>query len=179
MAGRKRKNGDRKPCGRLTQILEDRRTPALATRARDAALAGMIDQHWGSPIGQLFLRKEISAVQFDAASKYAHLRAASDKEQGLPFRAARAINYAALKIRTSADENTGNKTVIDACKEAEQAVGKNTEALKALQMVVIEEAWPAGYEQRRALIIGLDRLCIHWGLTRQGKSANADVRNAG
>lgn len=178
MAGRKRKSGQRKPGGRLVQSLEDRRSASLATRAVNAALAGMIDAHWGSPIGRLFLQKEISSIQFDAASKYAHLRAAADRELGLPFRAVRAINYASVKIKDTGSGHDANEGVITACEEAERAVGMNTNALRALQAVVVLEESPAGYEQKLALYLALDRLCIHWGLTRAGKSAQRDVRNA-
>lgn len=179
MSGRKRKPGQRKPCGRLTQVLEDTRTQSAAMRARDNILAGMLDANWGSPIGKLFLQKEISSAQFDAANKYAQLRAAADREQGLPFRAAKAINYAALKITSSVDNSEAKQQIITSCAEAEDAVGRQTTAFRALRDVVIEEQWPAGYEQRMALFVGLDRLCTHWGLTRAGKSGNGHVRNAG
>lgn len=177
MAGRSRKAlKSRKPGGRLVQSLEDPRTGALARRARDAALSGMADPLWATPIGQMFMREDITQTQFDAASKYARLRAAADRAIGLPTRIPPALDLS-FKRGGHGDlvERESDDVIIQTCYDAESAIG--TASLPVVKRVVIYDQWPAGYQERQALFVGLDSLSRHWGLTPTGKSGHTYVRN--
>src|SRR3954465_7242346 len=77
----------------VTVLLQDTRGAAACARVRELVLRKAVDPMWASPIGRLFLVRELSARHFDCAQKFASLRAAADRVKGLSTRTVPAIDY--------------------------------------------------------------------------------------
>lgn len=73
--GRPRKEGARKPCGRLRELQDQGSDMALAHRAALVGSRDASDSRAGYPLGILLLRHEIDRVEHDAGVKFAGLRA--------------------------------------------------------------------------------------------------------
>jgi hypothetical protein len=164
--GRKRKPGKREPSGRLLRALADRST--IAGTMKDLAIIAKerLDPCLASPIGRLLRLGEIRASEYDAALKYASLRAAVDRVMGLPARHTKAMDLDAFRGLAILDERDpeNDKAIVTAYYKAEDAVGRGSLELSSLQSVILYEDAPSTYEKRLALKKGLGKLVRHWGL---------------
>jgi hypothetical protein len=167
MAGRKRKAGKRRPCGRLVQQeLENRGGPVAARRALDHLLKAASDPAMGTVFGRMFLRHEISSSSFVAASRFASLRARADHALGLPARNPRALAFESTKGLSLNPENPEyTQEILKSFYEAEAVIGRGTVALAAIENVVIHDQELVGYERKLAFKWGLERLASYWRLT--------------
>lgn len=166
IVGRHRKNGRRKPCGRLVQDeLESRSGPVHARRALDHLLKNAGDAAFGTTIGRLFVRHEISAAAFNAACKYAVLRARADRAMGLPARNPKALQYEAARgLSLIADDPEREIEAVAALDKADAVVGLHSKELSALLDVVVYDETPHDYAHKLAMKAALEKLVAHWRL---------------
>lgn len=149
----------------VTVLLQDARGAAACARVRELVLKRAVDPLWGTPIGRLFLTRDLSARHFDCAQKFASLRAAADRVKGLSARTVAAIDYGrtgALGTGRMLDR-ADDAAIVAAVDAAESAIGEGA-AMRAVLHVVIENHEPVGTDMRLDLISGLERLARHWRL---------------
>jgi hypothetical protein len=94
-AGRPAQSGERYPSGKLKPA--DKReggpAPALIKRTVEAALRGAADPLYGTSLGVLFLRGEITASQLAAGNAFARLQGRYDRAMGMPCRFTASPDY--------------------------------------------------------------------------------------
>lgn len=166
--GRARKLGERYPSGKLkpekshAAMYWQRERDALRTTARHADL--------GSALGILFRQDRITATHMEAGNRFAQQRQAADAALSLPPRNARAQDVTRVQgLPVDADTEEAvrrSSRAIDAYAAAEEAIGLGSRALVAVQWVVVYDRWPDDYAQTLALIEGLGKLSVHYGLAR-------------
>ena len=162
--GRKPKpNVVRFPCGKIKK-----ETSVYWGRERDELRRGVRDVRLGTPLGLLFRNDKITSLHMEAGTRFADDRNAADRALGLPPRSPRAQDMTAIYGLANAndDDETARKKAraVSAYDKACEAVGLNTMALRALEWVVVYERTPDDYAQFLALVDGLDKLRVHYGL---------------
>lgn len=161
--GRKLKpNVIRYPCGKIRK-----ETSVYWQRERDELRRGVRDVRLGTPLGLLFRNERITSAHMEAGTRFADERNAADAALGLPPRSPRAQDMSAVHGLSNAnddDESARRKAkAIAAYDRACEAVGLNTDALRALEWVVVYERMVDDYRQFIALVDGLNKLRVHYG----------------
>src|SRR5213595_1858830 len=133
--GRPRKSGRRKPCGRLVQDeLENRNGLVTARRALDHILTLAADPAMATAFGRMYLRQEISAADYVAATKFAVLRAKVDRALGFPARNPKALAFGASRGLSHEHEDPDHtEAIVKAFDDAEAAIGLRSAALSAIE----------------------------------------------
>lgn len=163
---RPRKPGRRKPCGRLVQDeLENRTAPVTIRRALDHMISHAIDPAMATAFGRMYVRHEITAADYVAASKFAVLRAKADRALGLPARNPRALAFGAAHGLSHENEDPEHTNAcVKAFDDAEAAIGLRSAALSAVEDIVVYGCEVVGYAQKLAFKAGLHSLVRHWRL---------------
>ena len=178
-AGRKRKSGHRHPGGKLIQHERGEDVVAIAIKHPDRQSVPVelrIDHRASTPLGRLFLRKEITAEELEAGRRYARDARRFHTAVGAPSPNCKAIDPdggGGTSAPLSPDEicqrmenyNNAFNAVMEAGIKSARAVAR---------VAMYEEFLPQGCTQVD-LQRGLFELAIHYGLTRRLKS---DFRNA-
>lgn len=165
--GRNRKPGRRKPCGRLVQdTLENRGGVVAVRRLLDHLLVVADDPAIATVFGRMYINREISAAAYNAACKFAVLRAKADHALGIPARNPKALAFGEAGGLSLAHEDAEyTASIVAAFDAAEIAIGLGTLALSAVEDVVIYDQQLVGYAQKLALKAGLGKLVVHWQLS--------------
>lgn len=180
--GRKRKTGTRTESGQLSRAGQGDKIMevALAQRARVVGLRGKLtDQRLCTPLGILCLTGRLAADQeradllHEAGRLYAEGVARYRWAHSIPSPHARSADMSdAPRGGSGADVDPARKRHIDAAYQdafvALTDVGRL--ALLAVNDVAVHER-EARADQLEQLILGLDSLATHYGLTRRRKSA--------
>jgi hypothetical protein len=150
----------------LDQALTDRRGVRGIARLRQAVEKKLTDERWGTPVGRMNLTGDATDLQFHAATQLASLRAIVDRIHGLPSRHIPAMDLNMVKgLSLIADrELDKDQATIRKYYAAEEAIGRGSPELSAVQFVVIYDNDPVSHEHRQALLRGLNRLVLHWKL---------------
>lgn len=157
----RRKNlAKRTKSGRIVaQMLGETAGPMKAARLRDLALSGAADPKWGTVIGQLFARNQISASQFDAAEKYLWLYRQWAKAKDSPYPIPSKMTLEARTGRSVKflEEDTRQET-IDSYEAARDSIKRMAEDV--FNAVVLNQYpdWPG----KPRLWQGLDLLSKHF-----------------
>lgn len=160
---RPRHSGPREAAGRIQRGLEDRTSPANAQRVLDLARRKAVDPRLGSPLGVLFVLNAITAVMYDAGSKFATLRNAADRVSECPPRSAKAIDLVgATPRRRAGDDPDRDEEILMAYANARFAL--TVDQLRAVEYVACDQRQLSDYRQRLDLFHGLRKLCEHWRL---------------
>jgi hypothetical protein len=166
-AGRPRKQGERFPSGRLrperkaeSAVYWQRERDVLRTTSRLSLL--------GTPIGMMFRAERLTASQFEAGRRFAEARSAADAALGLPPRNATAQDVSGVGGASNAIEDEDSirrkmKAIAD-YDRTEAVVGYGSRELAALQLIVGYERQPDDYAQVIALVAGLNRLVLFYGM---------------
>lgn len=153
-------------------------SPGEVKRLRDAALAGMAAQEWGTELGRLFLAGKIGAPLFEAGKRFTVLLADYRVATGAPSPSAKAASYfrggqshpvdpdsedgkkeAARHVKTVASMSEVHAVLIGAGKLPEHAV---------MSVCGYDEA-PVGETGLIALNDGLLWIAKYWGLIVERK----------
>jgi hypothetical protein len=168
-AGRRRLPGNREPNGRVQRPS----TVAYWQRERDALRTLSRQPEWETPFGILYRADRLTAVEFEAARRFAMARRAADLALGIPPRSARAACMELTKGQPSCDPPDAEqrrRAAVDALDRAEAALGgPQSPALRACLWIVVYERQPDGYQQVLDLKAGLQTLARHMGLTGRSK----------
>ena len=164
----------RSPSGRLSRVGEHQEfAPTLVKRLRDAALASMQDERWGSELGRLFLSNKIESAAYAAGRRFAELAAHYHIAVGAPKGAKSATLNQLGTGGTLADPDSPEGLVIarrdrDAVERMHAAnaalIGAGAAAAAAVNMVCLRDTPVYGELERIALRNGLARLAGHFGL---------------
>jgi hypothetical protein len=163
---RPRKPGRRKPCGRLVQDeLENRAGVVAVRRVLDHMLVLAADPAMATAFGRMYLRKEISAAAYVAATKFAVLRAKADRALGVPARNPKALAFgAAHGLSHDHEDPEHTQAIVQAFDDAEAAIGLRSAALRAVEDIVVYGNEVSGFAHKLALKSGLHSLVRHWRL---------------
>jgi hypothetical protein len=175
--GRPRQVGEREPSGRLSRAvarLTEAPPPAEVRRLRDAALSGMRDPWWGTTLGVLWARNELTTPQWRAAEAFARLSRRFIAVQGLP-RLPGSSFAVLLGDRTGQGgpvNEAAARTITNAYISAHWSLFRAGRAAESVvrRLIAEPEATLSGQHEREALSVGLDALAQHFDLT-------ADVGN--
>lgn len=176
----------REPNGRASRSAEEKETaPAQVRRLRDAALAGMADEQWGTELGRLFLAGQITPPMYAAGKKWA--------ERARRYQSA--INCPPASPKSCAAEDGGFSEPPDPDSvRGEEVASSDSLAVRAFQEahailcaagllaeravrgVCERDEVMAGDIHRAALHRGLHWLVDYWGLTEAPQRAKRHVR---
>ena len=169
--GRPALEGARYPSGKLKPA--DKReggpAPALIKRTVEAALRGAADPLYGTSLGQLFLRGEITASQLAAGNAFARLQGRYDRAMGMPCRFTASADYGVARAVSSKGPVTDDEAVaakdryaatmafIGGAMQGSVTVSTGDGSLKRLDG---EQARPVrAYNTRRTTAL-LERVCV-------------------
>lgn len=158
---RPRKTGARYPSGKLKPT----ETPDLQ-RIRQAVLTVARDERLESVLGTMYLHDRLDKRQAEAGMRFLEARVAADRALGLPPRLPRGqdLNAVSGLLNELDDEASVRKKqrAIAAYDAAEDAIGRNSRQLLAVQWIVIYDRLPDDYSQVIELREGLNRLVAHY-----------------
>ena len=169
--GRPAQAGERYPSGKLKPA--DKReggpAPALIKRTVEAALRGAGDPLYGTSLGQLFLRGEITAPQLAAGNAFARLQGRYDRAMGMPCRFTASADYGVARATSIkgpvSDEETAavkerhaaTARLLNGAMQGSVVVSVGDGSLKRLDG---EAARPnRAYDARRTTAL-LERVCV-------------------
>lgn len=168
----------REPNGRLSRSQEGKESvPGQVKRLMAAALSGMAEPYWGTQLGRLFLLKKLTPEQFAAGKWWAE--SAEEYSQAICSpRKPQANSFEKRGYSEPPDPDSGRGKEITAddletMEEMREAhailihAGLNAEA--NVRAVCERDEAPIGEIGMKALIVGLERLAEHRGLTRKTK----------
>lgn len=163
-AGRKRKEGERHPSGKLVQIVRHVPSPTAIRRALDAAIVLVSDASLGSQLGWLRLQGMITDKQMAAGMSFASLFHRYSMACGFPSRSPKAISY--QRGAHGQDNRPENEGVVAAIKNEYQTVAAGLHQAGALEITVnvCVDDMPASWSDRIQLVRGLDVLSVHFRL---------------
>lgn len=129
--GRKRKDGERYPSGRLKKKEEPASAaPVTFRRIRDLAVAGALDARMGSEIGRLHLRGEINDAQATTAEHIAAIYARYERMKRMPRRTCASPSY----LRSFGDPDVAEERMTpDELTHHERRVRRAVRAYEGLQ----------------------------------------------
>lgn len=132
-------------------------SPAEIRRITEAAQRSASDPNLGTPYGRLFLTGILTREQMSAATRVSTLRALHDRAAGLPSRNTAAIDYNATRgISLISDQDPARDArIITAYRDLVDALAPHPRAWSAVELVVLDEREPAGWEDRLYLRDGL------------------------
>lgn len=164
-AGRKRKEGRREANGRLQRPYKSE-TVGYWQREMDVLREGSVDWRLTTPLGVLLRAKTIDLHEFECGMRFSDLREAADGAQGLPARIPAAQNVTAVHgadgdVETDA-EIRRKRRAIEAYYDACFAVGWNSNALAALELVAVYQRRPDKYEQVVDCVAALKKLVAYF-----------------
>lgn len=171
--------------GRATRAGHEREfAPTQAKRLRDAALAQMADAEWGTELGRLFIKGQISPAHYAAGKRLAEW---SDRYRVAIAGPGRTKSGAVEVGRgaTPPDPDSDRGRVVAKADAAH--VGKFNEALAVLarsgdngitRRVCEDDEAACAIGELISLSLGLSALVIHWRLDREAKSDQYRGRSA-
>lgn len=155
--------------------------PAQVVRLRDAVLAGLTDARWGSVIGQLYLRGDLTAEQYSAGCWWLEMVSRYHGALLVP-RQARSVALdggrggeppdpdSEAGARISRREASAIERFLDAHGALIEATIKTRLPVEATVRQVCEhDTWPAGTAETMALSTGLNVLFAQRTLTNRRK----------
>ena len=183
MARRRRKvriSPSRSASGRLSRAGEHPEfAPTLVRRLRDAALAGVRDQEWGSELGRLYLFNHIEPAQYAAGRKWSEMARNYQIALNAPRSDPRPASFQRLGHGHDADPDseTGRQMI----RRQKDTVEKTQAALRALRRagalaesvtrnVCEHDRCVSGTVEMNALTRGLSELASHLGLTTKPRT---------
>jgi hypothetical protein len=149
-------------------------SPTEVTRLRDAALAGMRDAVWSSPLGWLYLSGRLSGSQFAAGKKWATLA----RDYSAACQAPKTPRSANLEPGggqpPDPDSERGRREAQQHAHTLHQYIAalatlnvSGTPARKAVEAICEQGQMPAGHHQLASLVVGLTVLSIYWSKPRR------------
>ena len=171
-AGRKRMIGEREPNGKMSRAVKrdiDGVSPAEAARLRDAALRGMRDQVWATPLGQAFATGAVCASEFEAGKRWCNLYRLFKAATGNKDAASASLERGAISTSGEQDEKQAERerATVDAYNSARHRLSACGSAIERATREFCEDngASPPGIVAFANAIRGLSVLANHWGLT--------------
>lgn len=167
MAGRKRKQGEREPNGRIARDFRrqlDGPAPGDVRRLRDAALRGLRDAEWGTEPGRLYLVGRLTEARYAALKRVGQVWAAYHWALGIALPRG---SYAALigvRGGTPGDDGDLDAFRKRAAVEARDALVARMRAASvhgcalAIRLATEEGVTLVGTEDELALTAALDAL---------------------
>ena len=175
--GRRRSGGERYASGRLKQPHErdTTRDVVLAQRAAEGVRQGLLDQRWGSKLGQMVLRSEITETMMQAGERWAEMtRQYQRLFPGLP-RATTALLERAIgrKLEIDPDDERAVRRAVSierAYVRAAAAISTLHRApavFRSLMRLCVLDELLGDFQARLDAISGLRVLELHFCLTRE------------
>lgn len=171
----------REPSGRPSRAAEQKETaPAQVRRLRDAALAGMADQEWGTELGRLFLSGKITPPMYAAGKKWAErasrYQAAINCPVGMRSASAERVGFSSPADPDSDEGQEQVKRDVGAVLAFQEAhavlLGAGLIAERAVRGLCERDEAMTGELHALALHRGLSWLAEYWGLTGGRRPAN-------
>jgi len=149
-------------------------SPTEVTRLRDAALAGMRDAVWSTPLGWLYLSGRLSGSQFAAGRRWADLARDYSAATQSP-KAPRSANLdPAGGQPPDPDSPAGLREAQQHAHTLHQYISalailnvSGTPARRAVEAICEQGQMPAGHHQLASLGVGLTVLSIYWSDRRR------------
>jgi hypothetical protein len=165
----------REPSGRRARHDDEPElAPARVKRLRDAALAGLQSEEWGSELGRLFLAGKIGPGLYAAGRRWTECAARYRAALGAPPPHPRAVPLERGSVAAPPDpaSEAGRRqaarehAAIRQLREAQAALREaGTLAERVVRSVCEHDQAPGGVHEREALVRGLQALARFWRMT--------------
>ena len=154
--------------------------PAAVRRLRDAALAGMAAPEWGTELGLMYLRNELSAALYETGRRWVRLVEAWRHATGCPSPHPRSAGSFERAGRSPEPDPASelarrqlakDRAVIDDMVGAHKALAVDPEAARAVRTLCEANEVPVGASGRDAVLRGLTTLARFWGILAPVKNS--------
>ena len=171
----------REPSGRLSRAsmeVVDAMPPGEIKRLRLAAVEGMRAPEWGTELGHLYLRGQITEHEYEAGKRWGRLVVAYHRAIGAKpgYPPAMTFYRSDPAFEPDPESEEGKKRlryaqdIIDDMREAHAVlIGAGMLAERSVRSVCEADQAPIGIEGLETLKRGLQWVAKHWGLTREAK----------